>query len=79
MNRDREDLRKRYSSLSHPNLFIKTEVSNMKRNYKLDESSVLFIRDALKHDVPPKILADDFDVHQSTISDIKLKKTWKHL
>lgn len=55
------------------------EVTLMRGNFKLDESTVWIIRDALKHGIPPKVLAAAHGVHESTISDIKLKKTWKHL
>jgi len=46
---------------------------------KLTEYQVQLIREDLKNNVKIKDIAEDFGVGTTAISNIKLKKKWKHV
>lgn len=46
---------------------------------KLTERDVLRIRVLLKRKIKPQKIAEEFGVHQSTVSAIKTKRLWRHV
>lgn len=49
------------------------------RSKTLDDDKVRAIRDALKKGVRPSVLADQFGLSRPTVTNIKLRKTWRHV